>query len=61
LKDSCIYGYHNYQCIWLILGHNREDFWEIPESILGKFLSIIDTGLQNMTVNGLEAIRIDWQ
>jgi len=28
-----------------ILGHNREDFWEIPEHILGKFLSIIDAGL----------------
>jgi len=30
---------------WLILGHNREDFWEIPESIIGKFLSVIDAGL----------------
>jgi len=28
-----------------MLGHNREDFWEIPESIMGKFSSIIDTGL----------------
>ena len=26
----------------LILGHNMEDFWE---SIMGKFSSIIDTGL----------------
>jgi len=25
--------------------HNREDFWEIAESIIGKFLSVIDTGL----------------
>jgi len=29
----------------LILGHNGEDFWEIPESIMGKFLSIIDADL----------------
>jgi len=29
----------------LILGHNREDFREIPESIINKFLSIIDAGL----------------
>jgi len=29
-----------------MLGHNRKDFWEIPESILGKFLRIIDTGIQ---------------
>jgi len=31
--------------IIIIDSHNREDFWEIPESIIGKFLSIIDTGL----------------
>jgi len=30
----------------LRLGHyNREDFWEIPESIIGKFSSIIDADL----------------
>jgi len=29
----------------LIIGHNREDFWEILESIIGKFSSIIDAGL----------------
>jgi len=29
----------------MILGYNREDFWEIPESIMGKFSSIIDAGL----------------
>jgi len=29
----------------LILEHNRKDFWEIPESMIGKFLSIIDAGL----------------
>jgi len=28
-----------------MLGHNREDFWEIPESIIGKFSSIIDAVL----------------
>jgi len=32
---------HNFIHNRLILGHNREDFWEIPESIIGKFLSII--------------------
>jgi len=32
---------HNRQ----ILRHNREDFWEIPESIIGKFSTIIDVGL----------------
>jgi len=30
-----------------MLGHNREDFWEIPESIIGKFSSIIDAGLNS--------------
>jgi len=29
----------------LIFGHNREDFKEIPESIISKFSSIIDKGL----------------
>jgi len=33
----------------LILGHNREDFWENPESIIGKFSSIIDIGLVGKT------------
>jgi len=29
-----------------MFGHNREDFWEIPESIIGKFsASIIGAGL----------------
>jgi len=36
---------HNFKYNRLILGHNREDFWEVPESIIGKFLSIIDAGL----------------
>jgi len=36
---------HNFKHNSLILGHNREDFWEIPESIMGKFSNIIDTGL----------------
>ena len=31
----------------MILGHNREEFWEIPESILGKISSIIDAGLHD--------------
>jgi len=26
-------------------GHNREDFWEIPGSIIDKISSIIDAGL----------------
>jgi len=25
-----------------MVAHNREDFWEIPEGIIGKFLSIIE-------------------
>jgi len=28
-----------------MFGHNREDFWEIPESKIAKFSSIIDVGL----------------
>jgi len=24
--------------------HNRQNFWKIPESILGKILSIFDSG-----------------
>jgi len=28
-----------------MLGHNREDFWEIPENLIGKILSAIDAGL----------------
>jgi len=34
-----------------MLGHNREDFWEIPESIIGKFSSIIDVGLIITTIS----------
>jgi len=29
----------------VILEHNRKDVWGIPKSIMGKFSSIIDTGL----------------
>jgi len=36
---------HNYKHNRLLLGHNREDFWEILESMIGKFSSIIDAGL----------------
>jgi len=32
----------------MVLGHNREDFWEIPESILAKFSSIIDAALNRI-------------
>jgi len=28
-----------------MLGHNKEDFWEISESTIGKFSNIIDVGL----------------
>jgi len=37
--------YHNFKHNKLILGHNRKDFWEISESIISKFSSIIDAGL----------------
>jgi len=36
---------HNFKHNGLILEHNREDFWEIPESIMGKISNIIDAGL----------------
>jgi len=31
-----------------MLGKTREDFWEIPDSIIGKFLSISDAGLERL-------------
>ena len=37
---------HNSQLITVsIIEHNKGNFWEIPKSILGKFSSIIDSGL----------------
>jgi len=38
--------WHNFKHNRLMIpGLNREDFWEISESIIGKFSNIIDTGL----------------
>jgi len=29
--------WHSFTHNGLILGHNKKDFWEIPESIIGSF------------------------
>jgi len=45
----------------VILGHNREDFWEIPESISGKFSSIIEAGILHDRASTPASVKkADW-
>jgi len=47
----------NASIIGILKEHNRWNFWEICESILGKFLSIFDTGQFSKRVHIIDHVN----